>query len=248
MASILINALCYPGARCFCLTVRQKLVLSIGFIFLFFLFSFSGQAQECLLDEQLRKLGLLDLQQEIPDIQVDLRYSGTGNFLGQDVYGCLQKAYAHPLMAEKLRKVAGILQKKHPSFRLLVFDAARPLRCQQALWNALPLPESKKHIYVANPKRGSIHNYGLAIDLTLTDSKGKPLDMGTEFDSFGALSQPRCEEKMLRSGKLKRNQVQNRLFLRRAMLQAGFSITSSEWWHFNACPLRKAKAMCKIIP
>ena len=248
MTSIIPSTLCYANVRHLCVTVRQKLMLWAGLLIILFLISFSGQAQECLLDEQLRKMGLLNLQQEIPEILVDLRYSGKGNFLGQDVYGCLQNAYAHPLMAEKLRKAAGILQKKYPSLRLLVFDAARPLHCQQALWDAMPLPESKKHIYVANPKRGSIHNYGLAIDMTLTDSKGKPLDMGTEFDYFGELAQPRCEKKMLRSGKLSGKQIRNRLILRSAMLEAGFSITSSEWWHFNACPLRKAKALYRIIP
>jgi len=248
MRSIITSALCYLNVGHLCVTIRQKLLPSAGSSFILFLISFSGQAQECPLDHQLRKMGLLDLQQEIPEIQVDLRYSGTVNFLGQDVYGCLQKAYAHPVMTDKLKKAAAILQQQHPSLRLLVFDAARPLHCQQALWDAMPLPESKKHIYVANPKRGSIHNYGLAIDLTLTDSKGKPLDMGTEFDFFGALAQPRCEKKMLRSGKLSDKQIRNRLILRSAMLQAGFSITSSEWWHFNACPLRKAKALYRIIP
>ena len=87
MRSIITSALCYLNVGYLCVTIRQKLLPSAGSSFILFLISFSGQAQECPLDHQLRKMGLLDLQQEIPEIQVDLRYSGTVNFLGQDVYG-----------------------------------------------------------------------------------------------------------------------------------------------------------------
>lgn len=217
-------------------------------IFALVLLPASAPAQACKSEMQMRRLGLVDLQQEIPGILVELRYSGSNNFLGRDIYQCLERAFAHKLLVEKLRKADKLIRKKYPSYHLLVFDAARPLHCQKALWDALPMPESRKHIYVAKPARGSIHNFGLAIDLSLADENGRQLDMGTDFDFFGELAQPRCEKKMLQAGRLTKRQIHNRLILRNAMKQSGFSITSSEWWHFNACSLRHARKNGSIIP
>jgi D-alanyl-D-alanine dipeptidase len=207
-----------------------------------------GLAQVCLLEDQMKKQGLVNLASEVPGIRVDLRYSGKNNFLGRDIYGCLQQAYGQVMLAAKLRKASGLLQKARPGCRLLIYDAARPLSCQWALWKAIDLPESKKPVYVADPRRGSIHNYGCALDLSITDPEGKELDMGTGFDFFGELAQPRCEGRLLKAGKLKISQIENRKLLRSCMLGAGFSGTTSEWWHFNACSLKKAKADWKIIP
>lgn len=220
----------------------------IALFFLIAAYAPALRAQACNLEEQMKKQGLVNLQSEIPGIQVDLRYSGKNNFLGKDIYGCLSRAYAQTMLAGKLRKAAELLQKKRPDYRLLVYDAARPLSCQWALWNAIDLPESKKPVYVADPRRGSIHNYGCAIDLSIADASGKEIDMGTGFDFFGELAQPRCETRLLRAGKLKQQQVENRRLLRTCMLQAGFTGTTSEWWHFNACSLKQAKAEWKIIP
>ena len=206
------------------------------------------RAQPCTLETQMKNLGLINLQTVISGIQVDLRYSGKNNFLGKDIYGCLSTAYAQPMMAEKLKKAAGFLREKQPAYRLLVYDAARPLACQWALWNTINLPESRKHIYVANPRKGSIHNYGCAIDLSIADGSGKEIDMGTGFDFFGDLAQPRCESRLLKEGKLSKAQVANRKLLRECMLKAGFTGTTSEWWHFNSTSLGKAKARYKIIP
>lgn len=219
------------------------------YLLVFQLFHFRNmQAQDCPAREVLRKSGLLEIQKEIPGILVDLRYSGTNNFTRKDLYGCLSEAYGRPELISKLKVADQVLQARKPGYHFLVFDAARPLRSQWALWNAIQLPESKKHVYVANPRKGSIHNYGCALDISIVDESGSPLDMGTEFDFFGELAQPSCEQKLLLKGKLSKVQIANRELLRSCMKKAGFSGTSSEWWHFNACSLRQAKQRYAIIP
>lgn len=206
------------------------------------------KAQDCPAESAMRRLGLLNIREELPEVMVDLKYSSGGNFTGRDLYGCLESAFAQPLMIKKLRLACRILSKKNPGYRFIVYDAARPLSCQRTLWNSLQMPENRKHIYVANPERGSIHNYGCAIDISIVNEKRIPIDMGTAFDFFGELAQPRCESSLLKAGKLRKEQVANRLLLRNCMRMAGFSGTSSEWWHFNACSLKQAKKSFVIIP
>ncbi len=224
-----------------------RTILMAGFLAMFSA-EFRLVMGQCPLERSLLEMGLKDIQREIPGVLVDLRYSSTNNFLGSDIYGCLARAFARPIMIGKLKKAAQLLEKEHPGFHLLIFDAARPLSCQYALWNALDFPESKKHIYVADPRKGSIHNYGCAVDLSIADVTGKEIDMGTAFDFFGELAQPRCEKRLLKSEKLTRKQFQNRQILRSCMTRAGFSITSSEWWHFNACSRKAAASRWKMIP
>ena len=115
-----------------------------------------------------------------------------------------------------------------------------PAGCKQILWDTLDYPLVDKPKYVANPQEGSIHNYGAAVDLTIADTTGRPIDMGTEFDYFGVLAYPTKEEDMLAQGKLTSKQIANRQLLREVMTQAGFSPITTEWWHFNAFSRREA--------
>lgn len=188
------------------------------------------------------------VRKELPGIQVDLRYSSLHNFVGQDVYGCLEEAYLHPIALEKFKKALRLLEEKKPGYTFKIFDAARPVSVQWKLWKAMPKPENQKRIYLADPRKGSIHNYGFALDLTLVDAAGKELDMGTPFDFFGPKAQPRLEQSLLKKGVLSKEQVANRKLLREAMTQAGFTITSSEWWHFNAITLKHARKAFPILP
>ena len=221
------------------------LPLCMSILFLFEKTENAGQA--CALELQMQKSGLIDIQTQNSKIRVDLRYSTKDNFIGFDVYGCMTKAYLQKQAAEHLSLAANFLEQEKRGFQLLVYDAARPAWAQKILWDSLKKPESSKHIYVANPKRGSIHNYGCAVDLTVVDRKGMPLDMGTEFDFFGNLAQPRLEKSLLKKGILSQAQYANRLLLRKVMLKAGFSITSSEWWHFNYGSLKMVKNKYKMI-
>jgi D-alanyl-D-alanine dipeptidase len=88
-------------------------------------------------------------------------------------------------------------------------------------------------MYLANPIRGSIHSYGMALDITILDQAGAELDMGTGFDDMTDLSHPALEQGFLAAGKLTGQQVANRQLLREAMFEAGFLGINTEWWHFD---------------
>ncbi|MGM9507092.1 M15 family metallopeptidase [Larkinella sp. GY13] len=192
--------------------------------------------------------GLVDIQAIDRTVLVELKYSTTDNFVGKDVYGDLTRAYLQPMAAQKLAKASKLLQQKHPDFRLLVYDATRPRSAQWDLWNTLShLPPTERGKYVSNPRNGSVHNYGCAVDLTLATKAGKPLDMGTKFDYFGELGHPDKELQMLKQGKLTQKQVENRRLLRSVMRTAGFSSLKTEWWHFNALSRADAKKVYKIV-
>lgn len=199
-------------------------------------------------EKAMIKQGLVDIQKVDPSILVELKYSTTDNFVGKDVYDDLTRAYMQPMAAEKLAKASKYLQAHHPDLRLLVYDAARPRSAQWKLWNALPdLPENERQKYVADPRKGSIHNYGCAVDLTVATKDGKPLDMGTKYDFFGELAYPSREKELLEAGKLTQKQLDNRLILRTAMREGGFSPIEFEWWHFNALSREKAKMVFRIV-
>ncbi|GAB3977138.1 hypothetical protein GCM10028806_37980 [Spirosoma terrae] len=210
-------------------------------------YSLVGLAQPNV-EKAMIKQGLVDIQKVDPTILVELKYSTTDNFVGKDVYDDLTRAYMQPMAAEKLAKASKYLQTHHPDLRLLVYDAARPRSAQWKLWNALPdLPENERQKYVADPRKGSIHNYGCAVDLTVATKDGKPLDMGTKYDFFGELAYPSREKELLEAGKLTQKQLDNRLILRTAMREGGFSPIEFEWWHFNALSREKAKMVFRIV-
>ncbi len=200
------------------------------------------------LEESLINAGLINVQSLDSNIRVDLKYSSEDNFVGVDVYGELELCYLQPAVAQKVAQAQAILSKIKPGYHLLIYDGARPLQVQQILWDTLAKPEEIKHLYVANPEEGSIHNYGSAVDLTISDSGQVPLDMGTAYDYFGELAYPNKEEDLLASGALTKYQVENRRLLRDIMLQVGFTPINTEWWHFNAHSRKRAMELYTIIP
>lgn len=193
----------------------------------------------------LKGMGLVDVQQDCPEVLVDLKYSSPDNFVGQDVYGDLDKCFLQKGASAKLAAAQRKLRKLRPGWRLLVFDGARPRRIQARFFAIVKGTPQRQ--YVADPARGSIHNYGAAVDLTIVDADGRELDMGTPFDFFGELAQPRLESELLAQGKLTRKQLDNRLLLRNVMTSAGFLPISNEWWHFDAFPPKEVRARFKII-
>ncbi|MBO0934197.1 M15 family metallopeptidase [Fibrella aquatilis] len=191
---------------------------------------------------------LVDVQKIDASILVELKYSTTDNFVKQDVYGDLTKAYLQPMAARKLAEASRWLQARKPNLRLLVYDAARPRSAQVKLWNALPqYTERQRRTYVADPREGSIHSYGCAVDLTLATAAGKALDMGTPYDFFGPKAYPKMETQLLKTGQLTAAQVANRQLLRQAMQAGGFMPIAYEWWHFNALSRREAKWRFKVV-
>jgi zinc D-Ala-D-Ala dipeptidase len=167
----------------------------------------------------------------LPGIAVDLRYASVRNFVGRDLYGALDCAFLHRQAAEGLERAAGRLAELAPGHRLLVLDALRPHRVQIELWNFLDGTGLRQ--YVADPARGSIHSFGMAIDATVVDAHGRELDMGSGFDEMIELSHPRLEARHLASGALTRAQQQARELLRGALAAGGFGGIENEWWHFE---------------
>jgi D-alanyl-D-alanine dipeptidase len=164
-------------------------------------------------------------------IAVDLRYASVDNFVGRDLYGALDCAWLHRLAAEGLQRAAALLEREAPGHRLLVLDALRPHRVQIQLWDHLEGTDLRQ--YVADPARGSIHSFGMALDATLVDPRGRELDMGSGFDEMTELSHPRLEEKHLAAGALTPAQHRNRALLRSVLCRSGFQGIDNEWWHFE---------------
>lgn len=167
----------------------------------------------------------------IAGIAVDLRYAGPDNFVGRDLYSPLDCAWLHRDAAAAIERVVAHLALRAPGHRLLLLDALRPHRVQQQLWDALAGTDLQ--MYLAPPERGSIHSFGMAVDVTILDPSGQELDMGTGFDDMTELSHPVLEALHLADGQLTAAHVANRQLLRDAMFQAGFGGINSEWWHFD---------------
>ena len=148
----------------------------------------------------------------------DIRYATTNNFVHKKMYPCA-KCYVRRIVAVALMKIQKELKKKH--LRLKFFDCYRPGKVQQALWNMRPDPR-----YVANPKSGSMHNRGLAVDLTIVDQNGKELDMGTPYDYFGKKAYHAYQ-------KLSDTVLKNRLLLKNIMKKYDLEPITSEWWHYS---------------
>ncbi len=168
---------------------------------------------------------------QVQGIAVDLRYASANNFVGRDLYSPYDCAWLHVEAAQGLEKVVHWLARTAPGHTALVLDALRPQRVQQQLWDALA--GTNLQSYLAAPERGSIHSFGMALDITLLGPDGAELDMGTGFDEMSELSHPAQEGAMLASGRLTTAQLENRRLLRGAMAAGGFSGIGSEWWHYD---------------
>jgi D-alanyl-D-alanine dipeptidase len=187
---------------------------------------------------------LIDLAQ-IPNVRVDLRYNGTNNFMSTDLYRGFNKAYLHEIAFYKLQRCCLEIQKAKPEYKVLVLDALRPRSVQTLMY--AHVQETPWKNYVADPRLGSLHNFGMAIDLTLLDSSGHELDMGTGFDDFSVRAQPQLELELVKAGELTELQIQNRLLLRGWMESAGFQQLPHEWWHYNALPAADVRGHFEIV-
>lgn len=199
------------------------------------------------LEQSLIDAGLVDIQSVIPGILIDVRYSTTNNFMNQDVYGHLNRIYLQPQVADDLLKCQNKLKELDSSLTLLVFDGVRPRSVQQIMWNVLDMPIWEKTKFVSNPKNGSIHNYGAAVDLTIAQIDGTPLDMGAGYDEIEKIAYPRHEQAYLDSGLISQENINNRDLLRSVMTAGGFWGIQTEWWHFNRYNRERCKTMFDIV-
>jgi D-alanyl-D-alanine dipeptidase len=167
----------------------------------------------------------------IANVRVDLRYASANNFMGRDMYSPLDCAWLHAEAAHGIELAVAWLAKQRSDVTLCILDALRPHRVQLAMWDALKYGDLQK--YLAPPERGSIHSYGMAVDVTLLNANGEELDMGTGFDEMSETSHPEHESQFLQTGDLMAEQVANRHLLRDAMKASGFHGIATEWWHFD---------------
>lgn len=190
--------------------------------------------------------GLKNIADEAPEVRISLMYTRADNFTGRVLYTSLREAYLHPITMKALKKADERLRQLRPDLRLMVMDATRPMSVQQKMWDAVKNTNQK--IYVSNPKNGGgLHNYGLAVDLTLCDLNGDTLTMGVKIDNMTSLSHIDKEGLLLKQGKISREAYDNRRLLREVMRYAGFKPLRTEWWHFNIRTRAQAKQYFKVV-
>ena len=168
---------------------------------------------------------------QVEGVTHDLRYAGSDNFSGQVLYRDIDCAWLRREAALGLAQAASWLAQQRPGYRLLVLDALRPQRVQEAIW--AQVQGTPMESYFANPAQGSIHSFGMAIDVTLLDPKGAECDMGTGFDEMTLASHPALHAEHLARGVLTAAQVAERGWLLAAMQHGGFKGINTEWWHFD---------------
>lgn len=162
---------------------------------------------------------LINLEKYIPGIVLDIRYATTNNFTGEKIYN-LARAYARKPVAEGLRKIQEDLKKQ--GLGIKIFDGYRPYKATVKFYEVY-----RDTTYVASPYRGSRHNRGCALDLTVINLKtGEELKMPTGYDSFEKAAWPSTPVADPEARK-------NRTLLINAMQKHGFKVNSSEWWHFD---------------
>jgi zinc D-Ala-D-Ala dipeptidase len=181
----------------------------------------------------------------ITGARIDLRYATANNFAGRVLYAGIDCAWLRREAALGLQRTAAWLAQHHPALQLVVLDALRPQRVQEAIWRDVAGTNAQH--YFADPVRGSIHSYGMAVDVTLEARGGAELDMGSGFDEMSLASHPALEAEHLASGVLSAQQVQHRQWLRDAMAAGGFGGIPTEWWHFNCGdPAAVRKALPRV--
>lgn len=152
------------------------------------------------------------------DFAYDLRYATENNFLKAKVYDCAE-CYTRVKTAKALIEANKDFLKE--GVKIKFFDCYRPNSVQYKMWKIVPNPQ-----YVADPVKGSIHNKGGAVDITLVDSEGNELDMGTDFDFFGKRAYHDNFD-------LPQEILDNRKLLKETMESHGFWSIRTEWWHYN---------------
>lgn len=190
------------------------------FTFLFFFFIQLNEAQE------VADTTFVNIKSYSKDFIFDMKYATEDNFLKTKVYEC-DECYLRLKTVEALIKANERFLKK--GYKIKLFDCYRPLDVQKKMWEIVP-----NATYVANPKRGSIHNRGGAVDITLVDKEGNELEMGTKFDHFGPESSHLYAD-------LSSEVMKNRKLLKKIMIKNGFEPLDSEWWHYNLIDAKKDK-------
>jgi D-alanyl-D-alanine dipeptidase len=174
---------------------------------------------------------LVDMNVNSQMFVMDIRYATTNNFTKEVLYEC-SICLLLPEVAEAITNANYYFCDR--GYKIKFFDCYRPLSVQKKMWEKVP-----NTIYVADPARGSVHNRGAAVDLTLVTLDGKEIDMGTDYDFFGRAAHTN-------NFNLPEEVLKNRKLLQDGMIKFGFSTIQSEWWHFNYLP--KSRSPILDIP
>jgi zinc D-Ala-D-Ala dipeptidase len=169
-------------------------------------------------------MDLIEITPASHDVELDIAYATDRNVTGRPVY-TRSACYLHRDAEQRLCRAIEIARPL--GLRLRIFDAFRPAEAQWRLWNARPDPE-----FLADPRRGSPHSRGVAIDLTLVARDGEALDMGTGFDAFTPLSHHANTAVPVEA-------QSNRFTLLGIMSAAGWDFYSKEWWHYQLFESRR---------
>jgi D-alanyl-D-alanine dipeptidase len=154
-------------------------------------------------------------------IKLEIRYATANNFVGRPVYEQARAFLQRPAAEALVQAHRGLREK---GYGLLVFDAYRPWRVTKTFWDVTP-PAQRD--FVANPREGSKHNRGCAVDLSLYDlATGREVVMPSPYDDFTEKAAPDYP-----GGTAEQRAARGRL--RQAMEREGFSVEPNEWWHFN---------------
>lgn len=214
--------------------LRFQSVLIFGIVFM--LSPFCAASQDTVLNKyglwvinspaQLRKTiqydpskAMTDLKKKIPGIVLDLRYAGKNNFMNRQLYPAINTTYLRKAAADSLKVIQQELNEQ--GFALKIFDAYRPYSVTEMMWE--PVKDDR---YAADPKTGSGHNRGVAVDLTLINQETQEeLKMGTGFDNFSDTAHHAFTN-------LPEEILQNRLLLKNIMQKHGFKALDTEWWHY----------------
>lgn len=192
----------------------------------------------------MEQMGLIDVT-ESEGLSVVVKYATTDNFVGKNMYGCdFNRAYLIKEAARSLLKALAQLRAINPRYGFIIYDAARPISVQRAMWDAVRGTDGER--YVAMPHRGGPHNYGVAIDIALTYD-GHPMDMGTPYDTFGSAAHITNEQRLVRQGRISIGAMFNRILLRKLLTDNGFITFKREWWHFERFPIRTARARFRLL-
>ena len=168
--------------------------------------------------ESISDTTFVNLKDYSTDFVYDMKYATEDNFLKAKVYDCAECFLRFKTVKALVKANTKFIKK---GYHIKIYDCYRPLDIQKRMWKIVSNPE-----YVADPAKGSIHNRGGAVDITLVDAEGKELDMGTSFDFFGPEASHYFDN-------LSDEVKQNRALLKRIMKKSNFNSFDSEWWHYN---------------
>ena len=222
---------------------NYKLYLISISAFLIFISSVNCRANET--EKKFVAAGFINVHAIDSSIKVNLVNSDPDkNYFRENYYNGLNKAYLRREVAKKISLAQKHLKSQLPEYSILIMDAARPRSVSQLMYDKMKGTKFEK--FVANPKKGSMHNYGIAVDVTIVDENDKEIDMGFTpfYRSNLSIYWGYAKLKMFDLSEL---QKQNRKLLSSIMKKAGFFPLSYEWWHFNGMPKHVAREKYQII-